>query len=85
MGASSLSLSTRPRARCGTMRARCLQLGANTPWKRVRLSLGLGTRAANLAMAAPGHPCARGIPFILNLKSNGSSTTWVEPSRKGRL
>jgi hypothetical protein len=25
--------------------------------------------------------CARGIPFILNIKSRGSNTTWVEPSR----
>ena len=27
----------------GVTRARCLLLGANTPWKRVRLALGLGT------------------------------------------
>jgi predicted DCC family thiol-disulfide oxidoreductase YuxK len=58
-------------ARRSTMRARCLKLGANTPWKRVRLKRGLGTRAANRAIAAPARPCARGIPFILNIKSSG--------------
>ncbi|MEY0057199.1 hypothetical protein AB7W15_16575, partial [Morganella morganii] len=26
----------------------CRLLGANTPWKRVRLTLGFGTRAASL-------------------------------------
>jgi hypothetical protein len=36
-------------------------------------------------MAAPAHPCARGIPFILNTKSNGSNTTCVDPSRNGCL
>ena len=41
IGAVGWSLSTLPRGRCGTMRARCLQLGANTPWKRVRLRRGL--------------------------------------------
>ena len=45
MGAGGLSLSTRF-VRRGTMRFRCLKFGANTPWKRVRFSRGLGTRAA---------------------------------------
>ena len=29
----------------GVTRARCLLFGANTPWNRVRLNLGLGTSA----------------------------------------
>ena len=33
---------------------RCLLLGASTPWNRVRLTLGLGTIAANLAMKSKG-------------------------------
>jgi hypothetical protein len=33
--------------RRGTIPARCLKLGANTPWKRVRFKRGLGTKAAN--------------------------------------
>jgi hypothetical protein len=28
--------------------------GANTPWNRVRFTLGLGTSAANLAMKSSG-------------------------------
>ena len=32
------------------IKARCLLFGANTPWKRVRLALGLGTRAVSRAM-----------------------------------
>jgi hypothetical protein len=31
----------------GVTRARYLLFGAKTPWKRVRLTLGLGTRAAS--------------------------------------
>jgi len=38
----------------GVTRARCLLFGANTPWNRVRLTLGLGTRAASLAMKSTG-------------------------------
>jgi len=34
--------------------ARCALLGANTPWKRVRLTRGLGTSAASLAMKSSG-------------------------------
>jgi len=45
----------------GVTRARYLLLGAKTPWKRVRLTLGLGTKATNLDMAVPVHPCTRGI------------------------
>ena len=84
IGAGGWSASIRLERR-GTMRLRCLKFGANTPWQRVRFKRGLGTRAASRAMAAPAHPCARGILFILNIKSSGSSTTWVEPSRKGCL
>ena len=38
----------------GVTRARCLLFGANTPWNRVRLTLGLGTGAASLAMKSTG-------------------------------
>ena len=38
----------------GVTRARYLLLGANTPWKRVRLTRGLGTRAANRAIKSNG-------------------------------
>ncbi len=38
----------------GVIRARYLLLGANTPWKRVRLTRGFGTRAANRAMKSSG-------------------------------
>jgi hypothetical protein len=34
----------------GVTEARSRLLGANTPWKRVRLTRGLGTRAASRAM-----------------------------------
>ena len=37
----------------GVTNARYLLFGANIPWYRVRLTLGLGTRATSLAMAAP--------------------------------
>lgn len=54
VGASGLSASSRPRARRGTIRARCLKLGANTPWKRVRFKRGLGTNAASRAIKSSG-------------------------------
>ncbi len=38
----------------GVTCSRYLLLGANTPCKRVRLTLGLGTRAASAAIARPG-------------------------------
>jgi hypothetical protein len=34
--------------------ARCALFGANTPWKRVRLTRGLGTSALSLAMKSRG-------------------------------
>ena len=37
----------------GVTLVRYLLLGANTPWKRMRLTLGLGTRATSQEMAAP--------------------------------
>jgi hypothetical protein len=37
----------------GVTTARCLLFGANTPWKRVRLTLGFGTRAASGHTPAP--------------------------------
>jgi hypothetical protein len=64
---------------------RTVQLPSPALWKRVRLSRGLGTNATRRAMAAPAHPCARGIQYILYIKSSGSSTTWVDPSRNGCL
>ena len=51
--AHALGLLPLPRF-AGVTRARCLLLGANTPWKRVRLTLGLGTRAASRAMKSSG-------------------------------
>ncbi|MBB3811546.1 hypothetical protein FHS81_003661 [Pseudochelatococcus contaminans] len=48
---SSATLTLLPLPRfAGVTNARCRLLGANTPWKRVRLTLGFGTRAASLAM-----------------------------------
>ena len=66
MGASGLSGAFAVGWCPGTMCSRSLQFGVNTPWKRVRLSLGRGTKAASRAM-----------------KSSGSSTTCVVPSRSG--
>ena len=39
---------------CGTTCARSLALGARTPWKRIRCSLGLGTSAASRCMISSG-------------------------------
>ena len=52
----------------GVTCARCALFGANTPWKRVRLTRGLGTKATSRA-----------------IKSIGSKTTCVVPSRYGVL
>jgi hypothetical protein len=41
---------------------RCKLLGANTPWKQVRLTLGLGARAANLAMKSKGSKTTGAVP-----------------------
>jgi hypothetical protein len=38
----------------GVTNARCWLFGANTPWKRVRLTRGLGTRAASRAIKSNG-------------------------------
>ena len=38
----------------GVTRARYLLLGAKTPWKRVRLTLGLGTKATSLEIKSSG-------------------------------
>ncbi len=38
----------------GVTHTRYLLFGANTPWNRVRFTLGLGTRAASLAMKSTG-------------------------------
>jgi hypothetical protein len=47
----------------GVTRARCLLFGANTPWKRVRLALGLGTRAASRAMKSNGSKITWIVPY----------------------
>ena len=67
----------------GVTSTRCLLFGAKTPWKRVRLTLGLGIREISLEMAPPAHPCAHGIPYILHIKSSGSNMTCVVPLRQG--
>ena len=38
----------------GVIRARCALFGAKTPWKRVRLTRGLGTKATSRAMKSSG-------------------------------
>jgi len=43
-----------PCGSCGTTCARSLAFGANTPWKRIRCSLGLGTEAASRCMNSSG-------------------------------
>ena len=54
-GRSTTTLALLPLPRfAGVTNARCLLLGANTPWKRVRLTLGFGTRAASRAMKSSG-------------------------------
>jgi len=49
----AFGLFTLPRL-AGVTNARCWLLGANTPWKGVRLTRGLGTRAATRAMKSNG-------------------------------
>ena len=67
----------------GVTRARYLLLGAKTPWKRVRLTLGLGTKATSLEMTCMdalmprAHGCAGAV------KSSGSNITWVVPLCQG--
>ena len=48
----------------GVTRARCLLLGANTPWKRVRFTLGFGTSAASLAMKSSGSKMTWVVPSL---------------------
>ena len=53
-GASSVrALLPLPRL-AGVTCARCALLGAKTPWKRVRLTRGLGTKATSRAMKSSG-------------------------------
>lgn len=47
----------------GVTSALCLLLGANTPWKRVRLTRGLGTRAASLAIKSSGSKMTWVVPL----------------------
>jgi len=44
-----------------------LLLGANTPWKRVRLTLGLGTSETNLAIKSNGS----NITWVVPLRQHG--------------
>ena len=50
----------------GVMDMRYLLLGAKTPWNRVRLTLGLGTRAARLQI--PDTHYFRAPPLALNAR-----------------
>ena len=70
MGASGWPGFAGSGSRLGTIRFRCLQFGANTPWKRVRLSLGRGTSAARRATKSSG--CAKGL-----LEANDDLPTFV--------
>jgi len=55
VGGSSPTHALHPLPRFGGVTsARCLQFGASTPWKRVKFTLGLGTRLASLAMKSSG-------------------------------
>ena len=54
MGARGLSLVFSLGTRFGTTCSRCLLLGANTPWKRVRFKRGRGTSAASRAIKSKG-------------------------------
>jgi len=42
--------------------ARCLLFDANTPWKRVKLTLGLGTRLTSLAIKYSGSKTTWAVP-----------------------
>jgi len=46
----------------GVTRARYLLFGAKTPWKRVRLTRGLGTKAASRAMKSSGSKITYVVP-----------------------
>jgi hypothetical protein len=48
----------------GVIKARCLLFGANTPWDRVRLTLGLGTMAASRAMKSSGSKMTWVVPSL---------------------
>jgi hypothetical protein len=56
----------------GVINARCLLFGANTPWKRVRLTLGLGTSAAR-----------RGSRFVFQMHYTTSGRETVDASEFG--
>jgi len=47
----------------GVTSARCLLFGANTPWKRVRLTLGLGIKATSLEMKSNGSKMTWVVPL----------------------
>gem|GEM_PF-5053697 len=44
---------------------------------------GLRDQAARRATAAPAYPYARGIPYVLHIKSSGSKITWAVPLLNG--
>ena len=47
----------------------CLLLGANTPWKRVRLTLGLGTNDASFAIKSSGLNMTWVVPSVYGVLS----------------
>lgn len=51
-------------------------LDANTLWKRVRLTLGLGTRAANLPMKSKGSKIISVVPSRYGILSRYRMFPW---------
>ena len=52
----------------GVTRARYLLLGAKTPWKRVRLTLGLGTKATSLEIKSSGSNITWVVPLCQGVR-----------------
>ena len=52
----------------GVTRARYLLLGAKTPWKRVKLTLGLGTRATSLEIKSNGSNMTWVVPLCQGVR-----------------
>ncbi len=58
----------------GVICIRCLLLGANTPWNRVRLTLGLGTSAASRAKKGSARDTCKNFRFVLRAGCKGWSS-----------